>query len=118
MIELRKQIQLQREQLKQMAIQKIKFQERHSRILEDLQSCEHVEKRRHDVALETEQALIKAKEDINGLKKELVFANNNRRDLETALLGQKEQTEMLSRELMTLRDQLAPRGPPTISEAF
>jgi len=70
-----------------MAIQKLKFQEKHSRIVEDLQSCGHVEKRRHDVALETEQALVKAKDEMDGLKKQLVFATNNRRDLETALHG-------------------------------
>lgn len=43
------------------------------------------EKRRTDVALETEKTLTEAKYELTNIKKELIFVNNNRKDLEIAL---------------------------------
>ena len=43
------------------------------------------ERRRNDVALETEKTLTEAKYDNTNLKKELHFVNTNRKDLEVAL---------------------------------
>ena len=98
-IDLRKTIQADREALKQMQIKKLKLQEAHVKLLEDLQSCEHIERRRHDVALETEQAYLQVKEHLTDLQKELLFVNNNRKDLQTALHGLQQQNQMLDREL-------------------
>lgn len=52
-----------------------------------MNNCEHLERRRHDVAIETEKTLYAAKEKIIELEKELGFVNNNRKDLETAVRG-------------------------------
>lgn len=70
-----------------MQIQKMQYKEENEQIITDLNSCEHVERRRHDVALETEKTLFAAKEKIVELEKEIGFVNNNRRDLETAVRG-------------------------------
>lgn len=43
------------------------------------------ERRRADVALDTEKTLVEAKFEISQLKKEMQFLNNNRKDLEVAL---------------------------------
>ena len=40
-----------------------------------------MERRRNDVALETEKTLIEAKEKLKDMEKELIFVNNNRKDL-------------------------------------
>ena len=50
-----------------------------------MNNCENQERRRHDVALETEKSLNEAKEKIKELEKEIIFVNNNRRDLENAV---------------------------------
>lgn len=52
-----------------------------------MNSCENVERRRYDVALETEKSLNEAKERIKELEKEVAFVNNNRKDLEMAVTG-------------------------------
>lgn len=43
------------------------------------------ERRRNDVALETEKTLTEAKFEIVNLKKEVQFLSNNRKDVEIAL---------------------------------
>ena len=98
-INLRKQITEGREHLKDLQRKKIKFQEAHESVLKDLQNCEVVERRRNEVAIETEQTLSKAKAQIEELNKELLYVNNNRRDLENAVHGLQEQNSMLTREL-------------------
>ena len=50
-----------------------------------LKQTESNERRRNDVALETEKTLSEVKEELYTLKKELQFVNNNRKDLEIAL---------------------------------
>ena len=89
-IQLRKDIQKNREELKKMQIQKMQYQEQNEQIISDLNNCEHLERRRHDVAIETEKTLYAAKEKIIELEKELGFVNNNRKDLETAVRGLQE----------------------------
>lgn len=73
-----------------MQIQKMEFVEKNEQIIYDLNNCEHLERRRHDVALETEKTLFTAKEKILELEKEIGFVNNNRKDLETAVRGLQE----------------------------
>lgn len=51
----------------------------------ELKCTESNERRRNDVALETEKTLTEVKYELATLKKELQFANNNRKDLEIAL---------------------------------
>lgn len=46
-----------------------------------------MERRRNDVALETEKTLIEAKEKMKDMEKELIFVNNNRKDLQAAIVG-------------------------------
>ena len=50
-----------------------------------MNNCENIERRRHDVALETETSLTEAKQKILDLEREVIFVNNNRRDLENAV---------------------------------
>ena len=90
-IDLRKQIKKSRDELKKMQIQKMQIDEVKSQIIEDIRNFDTVEKRRHNVALETEQSLNEAKDRIKELEKELRFVNSNRRDLELALGGVQEQ---------------------------
>ena len=71
-----------------------------------------MERRRNEVAIETEQTLNKAKTQIEELSQELLFVNSNRRDLEGAVHGLQEQNMMLTRELQTLRLQFNGGLPP------
>mmetsp|Transcript_27191 Transcript_27191/g.20346 ORF Transcript_27191/g.20346 Transcript_27191/m.20346 type:complete len:84 (+) Transcript_27191:1553-1804(+) len=68
------------------------------------------EKRRNDVALETEKSLTEAKFEIASLKKELQFSESNRKDLEIAVTSIQEEKKMVERELLTLRTQLQIKG--------
>ena len=52
---------------------------------QELKCTELSERRRCDVALETEKTLTEAKFEIAQLKREVQFVNNNRKDLEVAL---------------------------------
>lgn len=90
-----------------MQIQKKKFDRQNQQIQENLKNCELVERRRHDVAIETEKALAEARNSITEMKKEVAFANATKRDLELALFGLQEQNGMLERELTTMREQFA-----------
>lgn len=86
-IQLRKDIDHSRKDLKSMQILKKKFDRQNDEILENLKNCELVERRRHDVALETEKALVDAKRQVSDMKKEAAFANASKRDLELAVFG-------------------------------
>ena len=55
-----------------------------------MNNCEYLERRRLDVAMETEKALAEAKNELKEMKKEIVFANNSKKDLELTLYGLKE----------------------------
>lgn len=61
-IQLRKDIQLSREELKTLQAKKSQEQERYVEVVGQLRNCEGLERRRNDVALETEKALIEARE--------------------------------------------------------
>ena len=73
-----------------MQISKKKFDRKNDEILENLKNCELVERRRHDVALETEKALVDAKRQVSDMKKEVTFAVASKRDLELAVFGLQE----------------------------
>jgi hypothetical protein len=51
----------------------------------DLRCNEQVERRRNDVALETETNLSKVRKELDHTKRELIFVTNNRNDIEIAL---------------------------------
>jgi len=51
----------------------------------ELKCTELTERRRNDVALETEKTLTETKYELATMKRELQFATNNRKDLEVAL---------------------------------
>lgn len=86
-IQLRKDIQSSRDELKQLQARKSLEQERYEEVVEQLRNCESLERRRNDVALETEKALIEARELTREQQKEIAFVNKNRKDLEIAVYG-------------------------------
>lgn len=106
-IQLRKDIDQYRRDLKALQILKKKFDRQNEEILENLKNCELVERRRHDVALETEKALVEARAQVRDMKKEVAFATASKKDLELAVFGLQEQNGMMERELAALRQQLA-----------
>ena len=71
-----------------------------------MKTIESAERRRTDVALETEKSLTEAKYEVSQLKREVQFLNTNRNDLEIALGSINEEKRMLERELLSLRSQL------------
>ena len=105
-IQLRKDIDKHCKELKSMQILKRKYDKQNEEILDNLRNCELVERRRHDVALETERALVEAKVQAREMKKEVAFASSTKRDMELAVYGLQEQNGMLERELTALRQQL------------
>jgi sugar/nucleoside kinase (ribokinase family) len=76
----------------------------------ELRTIETAEKRRNDVALDTEKSLLEAKYEIQQLRKEVQFVNTNRNDLELALGSLNEEKRMLERELLSIRSQLQLRA--------
>ena len=86
-----------------MQIQKIKLNDKNDEIVDLLKNCECMERRRHDVALETEKTLMDAKETIKEQQKEILFVNSNRKDLELAVHGLQEHNGLLQREINSIR---------------
>ena len=76
----------------------------------ELKTVESAERRRTDVALETERSLTEAKYEISQLRKEVAFLNTNRADLEVALGSINEEKQMLERELLSIRSQMQLRA--------
>ena len=73
---------------------------------QELKQNETIERRRTDVALETETLLSQVRNELAETRKELNFVQRNRNDLEIALKAQQQEREMVQRELLTLRHQL------------
>jgi hypothetical protein len=71
-------------------LQKIELQNNNKFIIENLRNIEQIEKRRNDVALETEKSLADAKQQIQEMKREILLANNNKRDLELTIYSIKQ----------------------------
>lgn len=69
----------------------------------DLKNTEGLERRRTDVALETEQNLAKVKSDLNRCKQEIDFLGRHKDDLELALRATQEEKALVERELYALR---------------
>lgn len=67
--------------MKEMQVKRIQLGDKKEDVVTQLKSCEVMERRRNNVALETEKTLIEAKEKMKEMEKELIFVNNNRRDL-------------------------------------
>lgn len=68
-----------------------------------MKNTECIERRRTEVALETEQCLSKVKNDLAKCKQDLDFNLRNREDLELALRATQEEKAIIERELFALR---------------
>jgi predicted RNase H-like nuclease (RuvC/YqgF family) len=77
---------------------------------QELKTIELTEKRRNEVALETERSLTEAKYELSQLRKELQFLTQNRSDLEAGISAVNEEKRMLERELLSIRSQLQLRS--------
>ncbi len=109
LIQLRKEVDRQRQELREVQ-ERIEIGRREREALEqEFRGIESAERRRVDVALETEKSLTEAKYEVTQLRKEVQFLNNNRQDLEIALSSINEEKRMLERELLALRSQLQMR---------
>ena len=102
-INLRRDVDRQRQQLRQLQDQRDESVKRRESLEAELKCTELTERRRNDVALETEKTLTETKYELAALKRELQFATNNRKDLEVALQSVQEEKKMLERELLSLR---------------
>ena len=109
-INLRKEVELQRQHLRQLHRSKEELFKRRQGLESELRTIETAEKRRNDVSLETEKSLTEAKYEISQLRKEVHFLDTNRGDLELALGSLNEEKRMLERELISIRGQLQIRG--------
>ncbi|CDW83113.1 UNKNOWN [Stylonychia lemnae] len=105
-INMRKDVDKQRQLLREIQEQKEIIQKRIESLDQELRCTELSERRRCDVALDTEKTLTEAKFEISNLKREIQFVNSNRKDLEVALAAVQEEKKMIERELLSLRAQL------------
>lgn len=105
-INLRKDVDRQRQQLRDIQEQRDLILKRRESLEAELKCTELNERRMHDVALETEKSLTEVKYELATTKKELQFSNNNRKDLEVALKSTQEEKRMVERELLSIRAQL------------
>jgi hypothetical protein len=79
------------------------IEKRRETLEQELKCTELNERRRNDVALETEKSLTEAKFEIVNLKKEVQFLTNHRKDLEIAYNSVAEEKRMVERELLAIR---------------
>ena len=61
----------------------------------ELKQNETIERRRTDVALETEANLSQVRKELQDVRKELIFVQNNRNDLEVALKASQSERELI-----------------------
>ena len=61
----------------------------------ELKQNETIERRRGDVALETETKLTQVKQELQDVRKELNFITRNRNDLEVALKASQQEIELI-----------------------
>ena len=61
----------------------------------ELKQNETIERRRTDVALETEANLSQVRKELQDVRKELIFVQNNRNDLEIALKASQSERELI-----------------------
>ena len=61
----------------------------------ELKQNETIERRRGDVALETETKLTQVKQELQDARKELNFITRNRNDLEVALKASQQERELI-----------------------
>jgi len=71
-----------------------------------LKAADLTEKRRSEVALDTEKCLTETKYELSKARKEIAFLTSNRNDVETALCACQEEKKLVERELMAIRSQL------------
>ena len=106
-IDLRKEVDRSRKAVRTMHEERQRSRELVDGLMKELQTCETEEKRRHEVALETEKSLGEAKGALDQMKGEIHLAEARRRDAELVCYGLQQQVHLLERELGGLRQQVA-----------
>lgn len=83
-VDLRKRVDLGRDNLRRVQQQKDECLKLRARLEDELKNSEQVERRRNEVALDTEKTLTETKFELENMKKEIKFLANNRNDLQVA----------------------------------
>ena len=86
-INLRKEVEKSRKAVRQLVQDKETSNSMVQTMLAELENCEEYERRRHEVALETEKSLADQKTANLGMKKEVHLAEARRRDAELVCYG-------------------------------
>ena len=102
-MQIRKDVEEGRQRLREMEEKRHEQEAYRNRLEIDLKNSECMERRRNEVALETEQNLSKVKSDLSRCKAELDFLSRNKEDLELALRATQEEKSIVERELFSLR---------------
>lgn len=87
-INIRKTVEQGRDSLRELQQKADDNKDQLNQLETDLKNTEMIERRRGEVALETERALAQCRLDLQATKKELIFVNRNRQDIEIALKAQ------------------------------
>lgn len=82
---IRKEVEQGRQQLRELEQQRSEQESLRQRLEVDLKNTESIERRRTEVALETEQNLAKVRSDLSRVKAELDFQCRSKDDVELAL---------------------------------
>lgn len=106
-INLRKDVDKARRNVRTMQEQRSEVLVKFDALLKEMTCCEAYEKRRHEVALETEKSLQEAREQREEMRREVHLAEARRRDAELVCYGLQQQVQLLERELTGLRQQVA-----------
>lgn len=105
-INMRKDIEKMRKDLSNIDAQMDETKARISSLKDELHCVEIHEKRRNEVVFDTERALLEQKEENEVMRRELGYLNNTKDDLERAYRAIFEEKKLMDRELLTLRSQL------------
>ena len=106
-IDIRKEVDKARKGVRSMHEEKDRAREVVENLMKELEGCEYEEKRRHQVALETEKSLGEAKRSLEQMRGDVHLADARRRDAELVVYGLQQQVALLERELHGLRQQVA-----------
>ena len=105
-INMRKDIELMRKELANIENFSEETKEKLASLKDELHCVEIHEKRRNEVIFETERTLLEQKEENEILKREINYISNSKMDLERAYKAIAEEKNLIDREIMTLRSQV------------
>ena len=105
-INMRKEIEIMRKNLANLDSQIEDTKGKLSSLKDELHCVEIHEKRRNDVIFQTERTLLEQREENEILKREIGYLSNSKNDIERAYKALIEEKKMIDRELMTLRSQM------------